>query len=68
MVPEGVANLERWIEQAFPAGKLNLDHNTEEGRGHLERYWVAVLQGLKRGGPKSYAMKDCVRPVDFISQ
>ena len=43
MVPEGVANLERWIEQAFPTDKHNLDYNTEEGRGHLERDWAAIL-------------------------
>ena len=53
MLPEGVANLERWIEQAFPTDKPNLDYNTEEGRGHLERYWAAILQVLKEGGPKN---------------
>ena len=34
-------------------GRPNWDCNTEEERGHLERYQEAILQGLK-GGPKTY--------------
>ena len=36
MVPEGIANPERWIEQGFPADKPNWDYNTEEGRIQLD--------------------------------
>ena len=61
MVPEGVANLERWIEQAFPTDKPNLDYNTEEGRDHLERYWAAILQGLEKGGGQKPMLQKTVR-------
>ena len=54
MAPEGIANPQRWAELATPDKRPNWDCNTEEGRGHLERYWAAILQGLKRGPPKTY--------------
>jgi len=55
MTPEGTANLQRWAELATPDESPNWDCNTEEGRGHLERYQAAILQGLKRwGAPKTY--------------
>ena len=58
MAPEGTANLQRWAELATPDERPSWDCNTEEGRGHLERYLAAFLQGLSRGGaqkPKSMA-------------
>ena len=54
MAPEGTANLQQWAELATPDERPNWDCNTEEGRGHLERYQAAILQGLKRGVPKTY--------------
>ena len=52
MVPGGVANLEKRIEQAFPADKPYWDYNTEEGRIQLDRYHAAIIQGPKRGARK----------------
>ena len=52
MAPEGTANPLRWTELATPDERPRWDCNTEEGRGHLERYQVAILQGLKRGAQK----------------
>ena len=49
MAPEGTANLQRWTELATPNERPYWDCNIEEGRGHLERYRVTILQGLKRG-------------------
>ena len=49
MAPEGTANLQWWAELATPDERPNWDCNREEGRGHLERYQVTILQGLKRG-------------------
>ena len=54
MAPEGTANLQQWAELATPDESRIWDCNTEEGRGHLERYQAAILQGLKSGGPKTY--------------
>ena len=54
MAPEGTANPLRWTELATPDERPRWDCNTEEGRGHLERYQAAILQGLKRGAPKRY--------------
>ena len=54
MTPEGTANLQWWAELATTDESPNWDCNTEEGRGHLERYQAAILQGLKRWGtPKT---------------
>ena len=49
MAPEGTANPQRCAEPATPDKRPNWNCNTEEGRGHLERYQAAILQGLKRG-------------------
>ena len=49
MVPEGTTNPQWWAELATPDKRPSWDCNTEEGRGHLERYQVTILQGLKRG-------------------
>ena len=56
MAPEGIANPQRWAELATPDKRPNWDCNTEEGRGHLERYWVAILQGFKKGARKPMSM------------
>ena len=56
MVPEGTANPQRWAELATPDERPNGDCNTEEGRGHLERYQVTILQGLKRGARKAMSI------------
>ena len=53
MAPEGTENLQMWAELATPDERPNWDCNTEEGRGHLETYQVAILQGLKRGARKA---------------
>ena len=49
MAPEGTANLQRWAELAIPDERPHWDCNTKEGRGHLETYQEAILQGLKSG-------------------
>ena len=54
MAPEGPASPQRWAELATPDERPSGDCNTEEGRGHLEKYQVTILQGLKRGALKSY--------------
>ena len=41
---------------AVPDERPNWDYNTEEGRGHLERFWVAILQNLMRGARKPMNM------------
>ena len=51
MAPWGTANPQCWAELATPDERPSWDYNTEE-RGHLERYQVAILQGLKRGPEK----------------
>lgn len=61
MVPEGVANPETWIEQAFPTDKPN----TEEGRIQLNRYQTAIIQGLKRGANKPV---DVSKPAGVIQR
>ena len=54
IAPEGAANPQRWAALATPDESRIWDCNIEEGRGHhLERYWVAILQGLKRGARKA---------------
>ena len=54
MAPEGTVNPQWWAEQAALDEMPNWDSNTEEERGPLERYGAAILQGLKRGGLKTY--------------
>ena len=46
--PGGTANPQRWAEPATPDEGPDWDCDTEEGRGHLERYRVTIVQGLKR--------------------
>ena len=48
------ANAQQWAELAAPNKRPNWDYNTEEEKGHMERYQVTILQGLKRGAPKRY--------------
>ena len=50
------ANAQQWAELAAPNKRPNWDYNTEEGRGHLERFWVAILQSLKRRARKPMNM------------
>ena len=38
MEAEGIANPQQWAELATPDERPNWDCNTEEGKGHLERY------------------------------
>ncbi|KAB0346117.1 hypothetical protein FD755_024238 [Muntiacus reevesi] len=63
MVPEGTANPERWIEQAFPTDRPNWDYNTEEGKIQLERYRTAIIQGLRRGARRPMDMSKPARIV-----
>ena len=65
MAPEGTANPQRWAELATPDERPSGDCNTEEGRGHLERYWTAVLQGLKRGTQKAMSI---IKPSKVIQR
>ena len=52
MAPEGTTNPQRWVELATPDERPNWDCKAEEGSGHLERYRVTILQGLKKGARK----------------
>ena len=63
MAPEGTANLQRWAELATPDERPSWDCNTEEGRGHLERYRAAILQGLKSGAQEPMSM---AKPSEVI--
>ena len=65
MALEGIANPQRWAELATPDERPNWDYNTEEGRGHLERYQVAILQGLKRGARKPM---NVAKPTEVIQK
>ena len=76
MAPEGTANPQRWAELATPEKRPNWDCNTEEGRGHLETYQVAILQGLKRGARKAMSIakpskviqRESESPSDFCER
>ena len=57
MAPEGTTNPQRWVELATPDERPSWDCNTEEGRGHLESYWVTILQGLKREAQKAISIE-----------
>ena len=59
----GTANLPQWAELATADERPNQDCNTEEGRGHLERYWVTILQGLKREAQKAMSIE---KPSEVI--
>ena len=50
---------------AAPDERPNWDYNTEEGRGHLERFRVASLQSLKRGAGKPMNM---TKPSEVIQR
>ena len=65
MVPEGTANPQWWAELATSNKRPNWDCNTEEGRGHLERYQVTILQGLKRGAWKAMSI---AKPSEVIQR
>ena len=65
MAPEGTANPQRWAELATPDERPSWDCNTEEGRGHLERYRAAILQGLKMGAQKAMSI---TKPVEVIQR
>ena len=68
MAPKGTANLQLWAELATPDERPNWDCNTEEGRGHLERYWAAILQGLKRGPRKPMSMAKLSKVIQRESE
>ena len=68
MAPEGTANPQRWAELATPDERPNWDCNTEEGSGHLERYWAAILQGLKRGPRKPMSMAKLSKVIQRESE
>ena len=65
MAPEGTANPQRWAEPATRDERPSWDCNTEEGRGHLERYRAAILQDVKRGARKPMNM---VKPSEVIQR
>ena len=65
MAPEGTSNLQRWAEPATPDERPDWDCNTEEGRGHLERYQVTVSQGLKTGVRKAISI---AKPSEVIQR
>ena len=56
MAPECTANPQRLTELATPSERPSWDCNTEKGTGHLERYQVTILQGLKRGAQKAMSI------------
>ena len=56
MAPEGTTNPQRWVELATPDERPSWDCNAEEGKVHLERYRVTILQGLKKGARKAMSM------------
>ena len=76
MAPEGTSNLQRWAEPATPDKRPNWDCNTEEGRGHLETYQVAIVHGLKRGAqkamriakPSKVIQRESESPSDFCER
>ena len=53
MASEGTANPQRWAEPATPDERPSWDCNTEEGRGHLERYRGYFTRPQERG-PEAY--------------
>ena len=65
MAPEGTANPQRWAELATTDERPNGDCNTEEGRGHLERFRVTILQGLKRAARKAMSI---AKPSEVIQR
>ena len=64
MAPEGIASPQRWAELATPDERPHWDI-TEEGRGHLERYRVAILPGPKKGTRKPMNM---AKPTEVVQK
>ena len=62
---EGTANPQWWAELATPDERPSWNCNTEEGRGHLERYQVTISQGLKRGTRKAMSI---AKPSEVIQR
>ena len=65
MVPEGTTNLQQWAELATPDKRPSWDCNREEGRGHLERYQVTILQDLQREARKAMSIE---KPSEVIQR
>ena len=65
MVPEGTTNPQQWAELATPDKRPSWDCNREEGRGHLERYQVTILQDLKREARKAMSI---AKPSEVIQR
>ena len=65
MAPKGTANPQQWTELATPDKRPNWDCNTEEGRGHLEKYRVTILQGLRKGARKAMSI---AKPSEVIQR
>ena len=63
MVPEGTANPEKWIKQAFHIDRPNWDYNTEERKVQLDTHWRAITQGLKGGAWRPIDMSNLARIV-----
>lgn len=66
MAPEGTVNPQRWAELATPDGRPDWDYNTEEGRAHLERYQVSILQGLKKWAPRK--PMNMAKPTEVVQK
>ena len=65
MVPEGTTNPQQWAELATPDKRPSWDCNREEGRDHLERYQVTILQDLKREARKAMSI---AKPSEVIQR
>ena len=63
--PEDISNPQRWAEPATPGERPDWDCDPEEGRGHLERYRVTILQGLKRGHREAMSI---AKPSEVIQR
>ena len=72
---EGTANPQWWAELATPDERPSWNCNTEEGRGHLERYRAAILQGLKMARkamsiakPSEVIQRESESPFEFCER
>ena len=68
MAPEGTTNPQRRAELTTHDERPNWDCNTEEGTGHPERYWAAVLQSIKRGAQKPMSMAKSSKVIQRESE
>ena len=68
MVPEGTANPLWWAEPATPDEGPNWGCNTGEGRGLLERYRAATLQGLKKRARKAMSIANPSKVIQRESE